>query len=64
MEFKDRVKKYMGKEAKPGSEEERKRRQHLISIIEAKTGSLKTVNFDKIDTADLIRIANALTNKP
>jgi len=60
MKFEDKVKKYMGKKPKK-SEKEYKRRENFINIIEAKVGILQSVPYDRIDTTDLFKIANALS---
>ena len=63
MDFKDRVKKYTKKKEEPKkrNDAEYKKRENFIRTIEAKVGTLKSVQYDKIDTNDLFKLANALS---
>jgi len=71
MKFEDKVRKHL---RKPKAELEKKirqmkipkegvesfKRENLIAIIESKVGTLSSVPFNKIDTLDLFKLANAL----
>jgi hypothetical protein len=60
-EFKDKVKKYMGKEEKPKrTEAEYKKRENLIAVIESHVGALQSMPYDKISTRDLFALANGV----
>jgi len=60
MRFEDKVRKHLGKKGEEGGVEKH-RRENLIAIITSKAGALNSVPFDKIDTADLFKLANALS---
>jgi hypothetical protein len=59
--FEDKVRKHLGKKPEgKTAEEESKRRDNLIVIIEQKI-NFDSIDLDKVSTGDLFKIANALT---